>query len=137
MLTISTKKLNNTWSISISGELATKIKVQDFINFYEKVISIRSEQLRNSKIGHDMLFYVWFDWQSAQIKFNLILDYNNILPFSCDIEVIDELELIIAEFLSFPYHDGIEIEVVTDVDEETEEDIRKDPLKVFLYKIYG
>ncbi|WP_205758519.1 hypothetical protein [Lysinibacillus sp. SGAir0095] len=128
---------NNTWSISISGELATKLIVKDFINFFEKVISNRSEQLRDSKIGHDMFLYVWFDWQSAQIKFNLISDYNHGLPFSSDIEIIDELKLIIAEFLRFPYHDGIEIEVITDVDEEIEEDIRKELLKVFLYKING
>ncbi|KGR75079.1 hypothetical protein [Ureibacillus sinduriensis] len=59
---------------------------------------------------------------------------NNGLPFSSDIEIIDELKLIITEVLRFPYHDGIEIEVITDVDEEIEEDISKELLRVFLIK---
>ncbi|WP_460014446.1 hypothetical protein [Lysinibacillus sp. CTST325] len=84
-----------------------------------------------------MLFYVWFDRQAAQLRFNLILDYDFKLPFGCEIEIIDNLERIIEEFLSFPYHDGFPFEEVSDEDEGIEKEQSSNILKVFLYKING
>jgi hypothetical protein len=125
---------NNTWSISVSNELGTQLSVKDFINFFGEVISNRRKQIKISK--KSMLFYVWFDWQAAQLKFNLISDYDSKLPFSCEIETIDNFEAIIEEFLSFPYHNGFPVEVISDEDEGIEEE-SNNPLKVFLCKING
>jgi hypothetical protein len=125
---------NNTWSISISNELATELSVKDFMGFFEKVISNRREQIKSSNNQIGMLFYVWFDGQAGQIRFNLITDFDSNLPFGCKIKIIDNLEPIIEEFLRFPYNDGIPVEDVTD-EEEIEEEISLVPLKVFLYKI--
>ena len=83
-----------------------------------------------------MLFYVWFDWQAAQLRFNFISDYNSNLLFGCKIETIDNIKPIIEEFLSFHYHDGFQAEEVSDEGEGIEEQ-SSEPLKVFLYKING
>lgn len=125
---------NNTWSISVSNELSIELSVKDFKDFFKEVISDRSKQIKNSNKG--MLFYVWFDWQAAQLKLNLISDYDSKLPFSCEIETIDNLEPVIEEFLSFPYHDGFPVEDIREEDEEVEEE-NNNPLKVFLCKING
>jgi hypothetical protein len=126
---------NNTWSISVSNELGNKLSVKDFIIFFEEVISHRRKQIKISK--KSMLFYVWFDWQAAQLRFNLISDYCSKLPFSCEIELFDNLEPIIEEFLAFPYHDGFPVEEVSGEDEGIEEEQISNPLKVFFYKING
>jgi hypothetical protein len=128
---------NNMWKISISNELGTQLSVKDFIDFFEKVISNRRKQIKISNNNLGMLFYAWFDLQAAQLRFNLISDYDSKLPFGCEIETIDNLEPIIEEFLSFPNHDGFPFEEVSDEDEGIEEEQRSDTLKVFLYKING
>lgn len=124
---------NNTWSISVSNEMNIKLSVKDFKDFFREVISNRSKQIKMSNKG--MLFYVWFDWQAAQLRFNLISDYDSKLPFSCEIETIDNLEPVIEEFLSFPYHDGFPVEDICEEDEGVEEN--NNPLKIFLCKING
>ena len=106
---------NNTWSMSISKELATEIVVEDFIGFFQRVMTNRREQIRGSNNREGMLFYSWFDWQSAQIKFSLLSDFDTALPFGCEIEIIHKLEPIIEEFLSFPYHDGFPFEEVREM----------------------
>jgi hypothetical protein len=126
---------NNTWSMSISKELAIEIVVKDFIDFFQRVMTNRREQIRGSNNQDGMLFYIWFDWQSAQIKFNLISDYDTALPFGCEIEITHKLEPIIEEFLRFPYHDGFSFDEVRDDDEQMEEDVKGETLKVCLFKI--
>lgn len=130
---------NNTWSISISKELATEIVVEDFIDFFQRVMANRRKQINGSNNQVGMLFYIWFDWQSAQIKFDLISDYDTPLPFGCEIEITDKLEPIIEEFIRFPYHDGFPFEEVRDEDEdddeEMEEGVKIETLKVCLFKI--
>lgn len=129
--------VNNTWRISISNKLVTQSSIKDFIDFFGKVISNRRKQIKISNNHLGMLFYVWFDRQDAQLRFNLISDYDFKLPFGCDIEIIDNLEPIIEEFLSYPYHDGFPIENVSDEDEGIKGEQSSDILKVFLYKING
>lgn len=82
-----------------------------------------------------MLFYIWFDWQSAEKKFNLISDYDTALPFGCEIEITNRLEPIIEDFLRFPYHDGFPFEEVRNDDEQMEEVVEGETLRVFLLKI--
>ncbi|MCZ8540801.1 hypothetical protein [Psychrobacillus psychrodurans] len=134
MQDIAEETANNTWSMSISKELATEIVVEDFMDFFRRVMTNRLEQIRCSNNPDGMLFYIWFDWQSAQIKFSLISDYDTNILFGCEIEVIHKLEPIIEEFLGFPYHDGFLLEEVRD-DEQMEEDVKVEILKVYLLKI--
>ncbi|NTU19901.1 hypothetical protein HPY28_06145 [Brevibacillus sp. HB1.2] len=114
----------NMWSISLSKQLASQFTVSDFMNFFHKVIENRKQQILKSNSDHGMLLYVWFDWQASRLKFNLISQVHERLPFSGKIEIIDELEPIINEFLHFSYHDGF-----VDFDREL------DPVKVFLISL--
>ena len=78
--------------------------------------------------------YGVFDWQSAQLRFSLISDYDSELPFVCEIETIDKLEPIIEEFLSYPYHDGFPVDEVNVEDKGIEKEQNSKTLKVFFYK---
>ncbi|AOZ90756.1 hypothetical protein [Paenibacillus crassostreae] len=50
-----------------------------------------------------MIFYLWFDWMASQLRFNLISNVNEHLPFQCEIEILDSMEEIINEFLEWPF----------------------------------
>lgn len=95
----------NTWSVSMNQELANEFTVEELVSFFSQVKSNRKEQIvENSE--HPMIFYAWFDWQSASLKFSLISAFHGTLPFSASHKMIPNIEPILAEFLRFPYHDG-------------------------------
>ncbi|BAH44687.1 conserved hypothetical protein [Brevibacillus brevis NBRC 100599] len=124
----------NRWSISLSMQLASQFTVFDFMNFFRKVIENRQQQILKSNSDHGMLLYVWFDWQASQLRFNLISQIHERLPFSGKIEILDELEPIINEFIHFPYHDGIPIGEAANEGNDVQADFVREPepVKVFL-----
>ena len=119
----------NGWSVSMDQELVNEFMTEDLISFFLQVQNSRKEQiLKNS--DHDMIFYLWFDDQSATLRFNLISDFHETLPFGCKYNEIRDMEPILNEFLQFPYHDGFPI---TEADEEefTDDKIEIMPLNVY------
>ncbi|PSK20128.1 hypothetical protein C7R94_05935 [Brevibacillus sp. NRRL NRS-603] len=125
----------NRWSISLSMRLASQFTVSDFMNFFHKVIENRQQQILKSNSDHGMLLYVWFDWQASQLRFNLISQIHEKLPFSEKIEILDKLEPIINEFIYFPYHDGIPIVETANEGNDVQADRELDPVKVFLISL--
>ena len=101
---------NNMWQISVSAELAKALTVVDFSIFLERVISNRKEQIRQTKSAPSMLFYLWFDEQASQIRFNIISNRGTGLPFACETALINEYGDILKGFLEHSCHDGIPIE---------------------------
>ena len=90
---------NNLWSISVSQELCKELNEDDFRIFFDKVISNREVQIRNSENNHGMIFYLWFEQQSGSLRFNLISDFHEKLPFECELIEVNNIEDIINEFL--------------------------------------
>ncbi len=123
----------NTWSISMSQELANEFTTEDLKSFFNHVQNNRKEQILKYS-DHNMIFYVWFDWLSGQLRFNLISDFHKKLPFGGKYKIIENIELILNEFLQFPYHDGlpiIEIEEEAEEDEVEEDEENFEPLNVY------
>ena len=119
----------NTWSISMGQELANELTTEDLKLFFNQFQNNRKEQiLKNS--DHNMIFYVWFDWQSARLRFNLISDFHNKLPFGGKYKVIENIEPILNKFLQFPYHDGFPIV-------EIEEEVAEDDVNIELFDVYS
>lgn len=119
----------NTWSISMGQELAHEFTTEDLISFFNQVQNNRKEQIvKNS--DHNMIFYVWFDWQSARLRFNLISDFHKNLPFGGKYKIIKNIEPVLNEFLQFPYHDGFPIE-------ETEEEVAEDEVDIEPFNVYS
>lgn len=126
---------HNTWSISMNQQLASEFTFGEIRNFFCNVITNRAEQMTKADCNHGMLFYVWFDWQSGRLRFNLISNIHSKLPFKCEIETVENIDSIINEFLKYPYHDGIPFGEVTDEDEQTVENTKVNSLNVFLYEL--
>lgn len=115
----------NNWSISIEQELANEFTTEDLISFFIQVQNNRKEQIVQNS-DHNMIFYVWFDCQSARLQFNFISGFHKTLPFSCKYNIIENIEPILNEFLKFSYHDGFPI-----VEEVTEDKVNIAPLNVY------
>lgn len=106
----------NMWCISATQKECMETRKEDLISFINEVISNRRNQVRNSYSQHGMIFYLWFDEQAIQLRFNLISDFHEHLPFECSMRLVDQPNSVIEAFLQFPYHDGIPMVELRGVD---------------------
>ncbi|MBC1374014.1 hypothetical protein HCB45_03510 [Listeria sp. FSL L7-0091] len=118
---------NNMWCISINVKVVEGITLEDLLIFIKRVISNRNEQVQKLKLSKTILFYLWFDAQASQIRFNVISNYDIALPFGCKTTFVDNYDCIIKEFLQTAYHNDCSY-----IDEYTSQDFS---LKVYLTKL--
>lgn len=101
----------NTWSVSLNRLEKREITADELQTFIEAVISNRQTQISEQSRNHGMIFYLWHDRQAGQLRFSLISDWHEKLPFSAKI-INEDLENIIREFLnstSFSAWEDLEI----------------------------
>lgn len=132
-LLISEEVYNNMWAIDFSPRLKKKCTIQDLNNFLDRLIKRRTEQIFQLDIKVSAKFYIWFDEQAYQIRFNLISGIHKDLPFGCTQNIIDQPDSIFQRFLT----DSIENMVIEYLEpgqlDETDEEI--DP-KDYILDIY-
>lgn len=134
--TSSNKEITkNMWAISLDPTAIEKLVVQDFIKFLTKFLEKKEQQILQKHINGPVVFYMWFDEMAAQLRFNTIADFNNKLPFGCDVEVIDSPEPIIKDFLTSHYHDGIPWSELEPLEDNADDDEPPFVLKVFVAHI--
>ncbi|MCH1910889.1 hypothetical protein L9Z41_15350 [Leptospira noguchii] len=78
-----------------------------------------------------MIFYVWFDEQAAQLRFNCISIEHKIPPFDVEIKLV-ELDEIITDFLNSKYLEGIPLGECSSLNCESE----KQETIGFILKVY-
>lgn len=122
----------NTWSVSMGQELANEFTMEELVSFFTQVQTNRKKQIVGTS-DHPMIFYAWFDWQSARLRFSLISAFHEKLPFGSNYKTIASMEPIIAEFLQFQFHDGFPVaEIDDEIYTETEEEEKvNEPFNVF------
>ncbi|WP_088833101.1 hypothetical protein [Paenibacillus tyrfis] len=118
---------NNMWRISLDLKLAKTIEVDDYREFFLKVIQNRQEQVIRSSQNHGMIFYLWFDPLACQLRFNLISALNERLPFQCNLEFVENMDEIIINFLNSPFHNGFPLQGY-------QENIEEKPYVLKIYK---
>ena len=125
---------NNCWHISADSKLTSQLKMEDFQSILKRIKENRLQQLNQSKINIDLIYYSWFDEQACQLRFNLINSNHKQLPFNLNnIQIIDNEVEIIDAFLNSNYHNGIPFEELQDVstEDDLEEEIPIIPIKVY------
>ncbi|MBN1764533.1 MAG: hypothetical protein JW860_04685 [Sedimentisphaerales bacterium] len=105
---------NNMWHIQITTEQQKLISEDILLESIENIIENRKNQIIFSNKNHGMLFYLWFDEQACQLRFNLISDFHNVLPFKCNYKIINNPLPVLKSFLYAPYHNGIPINIEKD-----------------------
>ena len=111
---------NNFWSISIENDLLKHIKTEDFVLYFNEVIANRKTQIKESLEEQGMIFYLWFDVMANQLRFNLISDFHEQLPFGCELHEIEKIEGIIDEFLKSQTNQRMILEEINE--EQTDEE---------------
>lgn len=127
------ERRENMLTISISFEIAKECKVSDFLVFFERLIENRKKQLE-LYFDRRMIFYVWFDEQAAQLRFNCISIEHKIPPFDVEIKLV-ELDEIITDFLNSKYLEGIPLKECSLLNHELEERKTIDVILKIYYKL--
>ncbi|WP_204263115.1 hypothetical protein [Spongiivirga citrea] len=104
---LETEIESNCWSLSLSKEQAGFVSTHEFAALLDLIKQNRTEQLNNSDYDVNLIFYLWFDEQAGQIRFNLINENHSKLPFTSKVEFAENQKIIISDFLESEYLNGI------------------------------
>ncbi|WP_216321318.1 hypothetical protein [Deinococcus aestuarii] len=96
----------NLCCISISYDLAQQISTSALAGTLSIIRD--SWQKRLAEYGKSTgNFYAYLDEQASQLRFSLISGVESSLPFGCPVDDSATLEEIVANFLNWPYLEGI------------------------------
>lgn len=91
---------HNMWCISLEGGLIESIELEQLKYFIDKLIENREQQLKNINFYESVIFYMWFDQQALQLRFNIITGDVKSLPFECKVRLDDTSEFILNNFIN-------------------------------------
>lgn len=91
---------HNMWCISLGGHLIETITFDQLKYFIDKLIENRQQQFKNINVHKGAVFYMWFDQQALQLRFNIITGDVQSLPFGCKIRLNNEFEAIVNNFIN-------------------------------------
>lgn len=89
----------NMWAISFGNTAITHIPIDKLLNFIDRFLVKKRQQLLDLNISCDAIFYMWFDEMACQLRFNLISDVHKKLPFGCQLNIVDSPHSILTHFL--------------------------------------
>ena len=128
----------NYWWINGSMEQITSLNFQEWQQYLSTIISNRQEQLDNSSVDTDLLFYCYHDHQAGQLRFNVISASHTELPFGCKYKE-DTLDNILKAFLSDEFFGVIPKEMLIPISDDEAEMLEKEDnefvAKVFIKKL--
>jgi hypothetical protein len=91
---------HNMWCISLRSDFIKNIKLEQLKYFVNKLIENREQQLKNMNFYKSAIFYMWFDLQALQLRFNIITGDAGSLPFRCKVRLHTASELILNNFIN-------------------------------------
>jgi len=97
----------NMWAISIAPRMLKNISIDYLLEFIRILLANKVKQLSLSKISCPVIFYMWFDEMTAQLRFNIISNLDHKLPFGCHLNITDSTHLILKNFLQSQYNPEI------------------------------
>jgi hypothetical protein len=127
---------NNCIYIGMTHELAQEISVDEMLAYLSKVKNNRHNQLIDSNIQFNLIYYVWFDEMAGQLRFNFINSNHSNLPFGCELEFVQLEEEIVATFLRSDYLQGITWDELTLIEKDTEPTAENEPGEFYILKVF-
>ena len=126
----------NMWTIGISESLIDKLSVQDLEGFINELLKKRSNQLADLGKKRAVTFYLWFDAQALQLRFNLISSINKPLPFGCELIFLKTSTLILQDFITTTKSVALQEEQVEYINLEDDSDDDDDNFTLNVYVIH-
>ncbi len=115
---------HNMWCISLERNIIESITLEQLKFFVDKLIKNREQQLKGIYSSKNAIFYIWFDKQALQLRFNIITEIT-FLPFGCKLQLLTAPDSILTSFISTirdiaNYGDLIQFNDEQDVPDEDE-----------------
>src|SRR5580704_2671137 len=86
---------HNMWCISLDSDFIGKITLKQLRYFVDRLIENREQQLKDINVHGNVVFYMWFDQQALQLRFNIITGDVYSLPFRCKIRVNNAYKIVL------------------------------------------
>lgn len=113
---------NNTWALTFDFNLIQKLSVDDLLSFVSKLLVRRQQQISNFPVT----FYLWFDAQALQLRFNIISGQVKHLPFGCVVHIVDSPKPILDHFMNVMLQVACEGDVMEFLDVDDDNDDEQD-----------
>jgi len=97
---LSEEIYHNMWCISMEENFIESVNIQQLEHFVRSVIGNRAQQLKDINYDKNAVFYMWFDQQALQLRFNIITGDVKSLPFSCKVSLINSYQPILNNFIN-------------------------------------
>lgn len=123
------------WAISFDDNLIKTIELNDLEQFLVELLQNRRMQLAQEDPALKAKFYLWFDEQALQLRFNLLFDIHSRLPFGCELKIVPTATLILEEFLTCTYQAATQEQVIDFIDLHEDQD-DDDYDKTYVLKVY-
>jgi hypothetical protein len=98
----------NQWTFSLTNEQADSLNVEDVVDFLEAVIEQRQQWLLDNRAS-SMKFYCWHDKQAGQLRFSMVSDLHDHLPFAGEIVSVSAIDTVVTVWLLSEALTGIEL----------------------------
>lgn len=125
----------NKWLITLSHEQCQSLTISGLLTLFERIIENRQQQLDRANANHGMIFYLWFDEQALQLRFNLISASHEHLPFGCQLNILPTPEPILDRYLHYSYHETIPWSELHEVSQEWKADEEEKPFVLDVYQM--
>lgn len=129
---VTEETYNNMWALTFSKKLIKKIEIKDLETFLLALLKNRVSQLFSIDAKLRATFYLWFDKQALQLRFNIISIDTIALLFGCKLNILHSPESILSDFIKTTRHIAIEGEYIEffnhaeDIDDKAEEEYTLD-----------
>jgi hypothetical protein len=126
--------------INTPSHIVARATQTDFIDFLKKVKDNCKQQLENSNLNIDLIYYLWFE-EPGELCFNLINSNHKELPFGCRLQFTDNEGEIIEQYLKSEYHDRVvpsgELQICETAEDFAEADrLEKEIQENFILTVY-
>lgn len=87
---------HNMWCISLERNFAESVTLEQLKDFVDTLIQKREQQLQKINFFKNAVFYMWFDQQALQLRFNIITGDVQTCPFGCKVQLYTIAEPILS-----------------------------------------
>lgn len=95
---INAEARGNLWTFALSSEELASVAAEEVLDFVRTIAAARSEWLAARRVA-PMVLYCWFDGQAGQLRVSLVSLCHGTLPFECPVARVDDLGVVVREFL--------------------------------------
>jgi hypothetical protein len=84
------ERRQNMWRLGAPSEQLRQTTPERLAAWVQQLIEDRREKVRRGYRGQRAVFYLWFDAQAGQLRFNVMSDHGQPLPFGAEVRLVDD-----------------------------------------------